>query len=274
MAAEALPERAMRSLYEPVYPGVYAPSDVMLTASQRARAAWLWSRRRAVVAGESAAALLGASGWIRRARPRLSTAIAVRRQIAVHADTLLDGEVTDVDGIAVTTPARTAFDMGRRLPRLRAVQRIDSLANATDVKAIEVEAVAARHAGARGIRYLLDVLPLVDGGAESPQETRTRLALIDAGFPAPRTQIPIFDSDGCLIARLEMGWDDWLVGIEYDGVQHWTDPRQRTRDIDRFAALEDCPWKIIRVGGDMLTSRLGTFLYRVGAALGAAGWRP
>lgn len=45
LAAKAIPERAMRQLYEPVYPGVYAPAGVELTARQRAHAAWLWSRR-------------------------------------------------------------------------------------------------------------------------------------------------------------------------------------------------------------------------------------
>jgi hypothetical protein len=192
----------------------------------------------------------------------------------VHTDTLLEGEVTDVGGVAVTTAARTAFDIGRRAPRLLAVQRLDALANATDVKTMDVEAIAAQHPGARGVRRLLGVLPLIDGGAESPQETRTRLALIDAGFPAPRTQIPILDPGGHLVARIDMGWEEWLVGVEYDGAQHWTDPVQRTRDIDRFAALADCPWTIIRVGSDMLRYRRGTLLYRVGAALCAAGWRP
>lgn len=41
LAAKAIPERAMRQLYEPVYPGVYAPAGVELTARQRAHAAWL-----------------------------------------------------------------------------------------------------------------------------------------------------------------------------------------------------------------------------------------
>lgn len=35
LAAKAIPERAMRQLYEPVYPGVYAPAGVELTARQR-----------------------------------------------------------------------------------------------------------------------------------------------------------------------------------------------------------------------------------------------
>ena len=39
LAAKALPERAMRQLYEPIYPGVYAPWGIDLSAGQRARAA-------------------------------------------------------------------------------------------------------------------------------------------------------------------------------------------------------------------------------------------
>jgi hypothetical protein len=275
LAAKALPERAMRALYEPVYPGVYVPSGIALTASQRAHAAWLWSRRRAVVAGNSAAALLGAK-WV---DPRTPAELVYDNRrppglITVHTDRLLETEVTDVGGIGVTNAARTAFDIGRRASRLRALQQLDALANATDVKALDVEELVAEHRGARGLRRLYEILPLVDGGAESPQETRTRLALIDAGFPVPRTQIPILDPGGYLIARIDMGWEEWLVGVEYDGAHHWTDPAQRTRDIDRTAALADCPWTIIRVGADILRYRQGTLLYRVGAALNAAGWRP
>jgi hypothetical protein len=275
LAAKALPERAMRWLYEPVYPGVYVPFGIELTASQRARAAWLWSRRRAVVAGQSAAALLGVK-WV-DAQASAELAGDNRRPpalITVHADTLLATEVSDVGGVAVTNAARTAFDIGRRTSRLRAVQQLDALANATDVKALDVAAVAAQHRGARGVRRLHQILPLVDGGAESPQETRTRLALIDAGLPRPQTQIVVFDAYGDFVARVDMGYRDLRVGIEYDGPQHWTDPGQRDRDIDRYSALQDLGWRIIRVSSELLRYRQGTFVARVVAAMQAAGWRP
>ena len=128
---------------------------------------------------------------------------------------------------------------------------------------------------------LREVLPLVDGGAESPQESaespqesRTRLALLDAGFPPPRTQIPVFGEFGFFVARLDMGWEGFLVGVEFDGAQHWTDPTQRTRDIDRWAGLDACRWTIIHANSDLLRYRLGTLIARVGAALRAAGWTP
>ncbi|KZS82150.1 hypothetical protein A4G29_10900 [Mycobacterium kansasii] len=276
LAAAAIPERAMRAMYERVYPGVYVPSGIELTASQRARAAWLWSRRRAVVVGNSAAALLGAK-WV---DPRAPAELAHDNRrppvgITVHTETVLRTEMLTVDGIPVTSPARTTFDIGRRTAtRLWAVQRLDALANATDVKVAEVAAVIADHPGARGLVRLRRVLPLIDGGAESPQETRTRLVLIDAGLPRPQTQLRVFDEYGDFVARIDMGYEELRVGIEYDGPQHWTDPEQRDRDIDRYTALLDLGWTIIRVSSELLRYRRGTFVGRVVTAMQAAGWRP
>jgi hypothetical protein len=276
LAVKAVPERAMRAIYEPVYPGVYAPGGIELSASQRAQAAWLWSRRRAVVAGNSAAALLGAK-WV---SPSLDAELVYDnrkppKRIVVRSETLAPQEILTIDGIAVTSPARTAFDIGRRTAnRLHAVQRLDALTNATDVKVADMEAVIAAHPGARGIRRLDRILPLVDGGAESPQETRTRLVLIDAGLPKPQTQIRVCDEYGEFVARVDMGYKEFRVGIEYDGPQHWIDPAVRDRDIDKSSAFSDLGWTIIRVSNNLLRYREGTFVGRVFAAMTAAGWLP
>lgn len=275
LAAGAVPERAMRVFYEPVYPGVYSPAGIALSAAQRAQAAWLWSRRRGVVAGNSAAALLGVK-WV---SPSLDAELVHDNRkppagIVVHSDKLAPQELLTVEGIAVTTPARTAFDIGRRTAtRLHAVQRLDALSNATDVKIADVEAVVAEHPGARGLVRLRRLLPLVDGGAESPQETRTRLVLIDAGLPKPQTQIRVYSEYGDFVARIDMGYRELRVGIEYDGPQHWTDPQQRDRDIDRYTALLELGWTMIRVSSELLRYRQGTFVARVVAAMRAAGWR-
>ena len=193
-------------------------------------------------------------------------------RLIVHTETLSAGETLVLDGVPVTTAARTAFDMGRHTPsRLHAVQRLDALANATDVKAVDVEAVIAAHPSARGVPRLRGVLPLVDGGAESPQETLARLVLIDAGLPAPRTQINVYNEYGDFVARVDMGYDDALVGIEYDGPQHWTDPAVRQRDIDKQVELRDLGWSMIRVSRDLLKFRRATFIARVTDALRRAG---
>lgn len=264
----------MRTLYEPIYPGVYVPWGHTPSAVDRAKAAWLWSRRQGVIAGTSAAAVLGAR-WIDGREP--AELIHDNRRpppgIVVRSEMLANDELQHVDGMARTSPARTAFDIGRHtVSRLRAVQRLDALVGATDVKPVNVESLIAAHPHARGLGRLRAVLPLVDGGAESPQETFARLVLIDSGLPAPQTQIRIYDEYGLFIARVDMAYEEVKVGIEYDGPQHWTDPAVRQRDIDKQVEFRDCGWHVVRVSRDLLYHRRSTYVHRVATVLRERGF--
>ncbi len=264
--------RTLRSRYQAVYRNVYVPKDYEWTAATRAVAAWLWSGRAATAAGSSAAALFG-TRWIDPGLP----AELYRRNgkpvdgIVIHRDELGDDEVLSLRGISATTPARTAFDLGRRNNLIRAVVHVDALANATNVKAVDVEDLIQRHPGVRGLVQLRQVCRLMDGGAESPQETRTRLLLVRSGLPKPQSQIVVVDGFNHPFARIDMGYREWKVGIEFDGAQHWTDPAQRTADIDRYAELAALGWLIIRVSSDLLRYRPEVVVARVCAALRQAG---
>ncbi len=265
----------MRRLYEPLYPNVYGPRGATLTARERAQAAWLWSKRRGIVAGLSAAALHGAK-WIDPSEPAelIHNNRKTPPNLVVRTERVLSNEIVEVNGIPATTPVRTAFDLGRHIrSTTAAVQRLDALANATDVKRVDVEAMIATHAGARGTPRLLRALPLVDGGAESPQETVARLVLIEGGLPAPQTQFRVVDEYGQFVARLDMAYETAKVGMEYDGQQHWTDPAVRQRDIDKQFALNELGWLIIRVSRDLLRYRRATYVARVEGALRSRGFR-
>lgn len=258
----------LQTRYDQVFRNVYVPNGTALTSVDKAVAAWLWSDRRAVAAGLSAAALHG-SLWIDARLPAELNQPSRHKTpgIVLHSDTLGDDEVCVVGDIPATSPVRTAFDLGRRKGLTTAVIRLDALMRATDLKPADIELLTERHRGARGIVQLRKAIRLADAGAESPQETRTRLLLVNAGLPAPRTQIEVFDRYCYLVARLDMGWEDRLVGVEFDGAQHWTDPAQRSRDIDRIAELEALGWLIVRVSGEMLRYRPGIVVARVRNAL-------
>ena len=133
--------------------------------------------------------------------------------------------------------------------------RVDALVQATDLKLSDVDSLVDRHQGARGIVQLREVVSLADPGAESPQETRTRLVLTDAGLRPTQPQIDVFGRYGAHIHRIDMGWPEYKVGVEYDGEQHWTNPDIRARDIDQQAELEALGWRIIRVSAEMLAYR-------------------
>jgi hypothetical protein len=249
---------------------VYVPKHHQPSLRDRTAGAWLWSRRRAIVAGLAASALHGAQ-WVEADVPIELIAPNARPQsgLVVRNETLADDEITHVARLPVTTPARTAYDLGRHLPRGHAVARIDALMRATPFSVEDVLLLAKRYPGARGLRRLRIAMHDVDGGAASPKETWLRLLLIDAGLPAPTTQIPVLDGYRP-IAFLDMGWEEFKVAAEYDGDQHRSDRRQYVKDIRRHEAVDNLGWRVVRVVSE---DRPRDVIDRVYNALWRRGYR-
>ncbi|OHU94262.1 hypothetical protein BKN37_23590 [Mycobacterium talmoniae] len=248
VAAGMLQRRQLRSRFQAVLPDVYCLRGLDLTLQQRAMAAWLWSHRQGVVAGLTAAACHG-SKWVDDDLP-IELIWANARPphgVRTYDMRLPTAEFGLVDGVAVTTPERTAFDIARRGAVGAAVAQLDALMQATGVKVGDVADLAGRHRGARGLRQLETVLDLADSGAESPKETWLRLLLIRAGFPRPTTQIPVVGPDTGNTYYLDMGWENLMVAVEYDGEQHRLDRWQYKKDIVRQEELEKLGWIDIRV---------------------------
>lgn len=264
-AGELRPHQ-LRSRFRAVFPDVYVQRDQRLSSRQRAVAAWLWSHRRGVLAGPTAAAWHG-SRWVDERLPVSLIWSNARppRGVQTHAMCLRPREFGVVEGLPVTTPQRTAFDIGRRRPTGTAVAHLDALMRATDIKIDEIREIADRHRGARGLRQLETALTLVDAGAQSPKETWLRLLLIGAGLPRPTTQIPVMAPNGRVFYYyLDMGWPDSLVAVEYDGEQHRLDRFQYTKDIRRSEDLERLGWLVIRV---VATDHPADIIRRVRGAL-------
>lgn len=262
----------LRTQYRALYPDVYIPDFIDPTLRMRTVGAWLWSGKQAVVAGLAAAALHGAS-WIEDDVP-----IELIWQnthppggLIVRNERLQDDEIARVAGIPVTTRPRTAFDLGRRFEREEAVARLDALMRAQSFSCEDVLLLAKRYRGARGLRALREVIPLVDGGAASPQETRLRLVFTDAGLPRPTTQIPVVEGRGRLVRMLDMGWEDFMVGTEYDGDQHRTSRRQYVKDARVLPKLQRMGWIVIRA---LKEDRDEDVVNRARTALISRGWRP
>jgi very-short-patch-repair endonuclease len=266
LASGELTRRDLRRRYAKVHRNVYIRRDTELTARDRAQAAWLWSGRRATMVGHSAAAVLGCA-WLPPDGPvEVSHSRRPAAQGIINRSyTFADDEVRTVAGLRCTTPARTAYDLGRLLPLPMGVIRVDALLNATGERVAAVEDIASRYPGARNIRRLRKTLELVDAGAESPQESRVRLLLVRAGLPRPVTQIPVGRR------RIDMGWPDAMVGVEYDGEQHFTSPDDYANDIERLEFLAANGWLIVRVSSTQLRYRKGDIISRVVAARRAHG---
>jgi len=232
-----------------LHPDVYLPAAAgEPDLAQRIHAAWLWSKRQAVIAGSAAAFLHGAR-WVDRdsrieliyRNPRSPPEVIARR------DLLLAGEVVTIGDLTVTAPARTAFDLGRRGAPAIALARVEALMRVTSLRTTSVADLARRHRHARGLRQLEQVLSLTDPGSQSPKESWLRWVLVQSGLPRPQTQIPVLADDGFVIAYLDMGWPEVMVAVEYDGDHHRTDRYQYVKDIRRRELLERMGWIIITV---------------------------
>lgn len=243
-----LTRHRLRTRFETVHPDVYVPEFTDMTTEDRARAAWLWSKERGVVAGVAASALHGAR-WVGDDEP---VELIWRNQhsprgVLTRNERIETDEIVVVDGIAVTSKARTALDLGRHLGRDDAVARLDALAHATGISAADVALLLARHRGTRGARRARDAIALMDAGGESPKETWLRLLVLDAGLPKPQTQLMVHNGDYYPLAYLDLGWQEYMVAAEYDGDHHRKDRKQYRKDISRLRMLERRGWIVIRV---------------------------
>jgi hypothetical protein len=246
LASGQLTRGQLRWNYAPLFPGVYVPKSAAASLRARTVGAWLWSGRRGVVAGRAAAALHGAQ-WVDPATPieLIGGQCRSPRGLIVRNERVDGDEVVDVAGLTVTSLARTALDLGRHLPRNDAVRHLDALAHATGVRADDALAQVARHPRARNLRRAEVAIELMDAGGQSPKETWLRLLLIDAGFPRPRTQIRVTMSGR--VAILDMGWDEPMIGVDYDGGQHLVDRTRYVHDIARNELVRRRGWMDLHV---------------------------
>jgi hypothetical protein len=204
----------LRWNYTAIYPDVYLDKEQRLDVRTKAQAAWLWTRRTGIVAGRAAAALHGASAVSDSAPIEL---IAKQRRpqpgLIVRDERIGADEVQTIASMRATSPARTALDLARHLPRDEAVVILDQLAAVTGVDYRQAVELVNRYRGARGVERGWTALSLMDGGARSPMETRMRLALIDGGLPAPRAGIVV--GEGPVAMVIGMGWERAKVGVSY-----------------------------------------------------------
>ena len=230
--------------------GVYVASQVEDSLELRANALRLVVPPDAVVTDRTAGWLLGApmvlapgdhlvvpqvSMFVNRKGARLRNDLASSGQ-----RTLGPLDVIEVLGLQVTTPLRTACDLGRLLRRDRAFAALDAMLALRLFSPDELWEAVDRFRGMRGVRQLRGFAPLADGRAQSPGESILRLRWIDLLIlPRPEPQIEVV-RPGRWSYWLDLGLLELRYAVEYDGEEwHVRTPEQRARDRRRRTWLRD-----------------------------------
>lgn len=247
------PNRLRGPGYRRLFPDVYVaattePPDLRTWS----RAAYLLVEHRGgVLAGYSAALLLGADCAPPRAPAEVIVPGGQRRypHLLAHRGDVPGAERRRIGGCVVSTPDRTAWDLGRRPDLTEAVVALDALGRRTGCSLERVRARRHNEPGARGGRRFDRALALADPRADSPMETRLRLLLVQAGLPAPSVQHELVDEHGFTVVHFDLAYPDELLAIEYDGRGH----RRREFSADdrwRDTVTGDHGWHTMRFGPD------------------------
>ncbi|MEE4025815.1 DUF559 domain-containing protein [Gordonia sp. PKS22-38] len=223
----------------------------LMTAQERIVAVVNQAHGDPVVAGESALIMYG-SRWhdqdftIELIRGTSGSGRPARGTVTRRLD-LPSSEIVEIRGVKVTSPIRTAFDLGRQRSRMQAIGDLDALAAVTPLDLDELMAFAVEHKRSRYVTVLRELIPLIDGRAESPREAALRLFMHDAGLPRPDLQVEIFDEYGMLFARCDLAYEAAKIAIEYDGEAYHSTPEQQASDGARDAELDRLQWEVVRV---------------------------
>lgn len=144
-----------------------------------------------------------------------------------------DDHVMHIGSVAVTTPLRTACDLGRSRSRDAAFSGLCMMLRLGQFRHDELIDASAGFRGYRYVRQFRALAPLADGRVESPQEAVTLLRWLDCtDLPRPEPQRPV--RAPAWVAGgyywVDLGIEDLRFGVEYDGTEfHGPDQEEHDR---------------------------------------------
>jgi hypothetical protein len=180
-------------------------------------------------------------------------------------------DITVIDGLPVTRLARTLVDCAADLPRLEAVAAADQILRA----GIDAGSLAAALEAVHGerLRRANATLLAADPRSESPMESWARCLIGDAGLPAPVPQLRVRTPNG-RSKFLDLGWEHWQVGVEYDGMGTRLGLASETGDRRRHQALRNLGWEILVLTASDVMEHPRPWLVKLRETLLDHGWDP
>jgi hypothetical protein len=102
----------------------------------------------------------------------------------------------------------------------------------------------------RGTRVGTRLIDLATGRAESPPESWLLWRVVDLGFPIPEANLPVLDIDGRELYRLDLGWRELKIGLEYNGYAAHVGKEEA--DEGRRGDLKRRGWRMVDADTDDL----------------------
>ena len=259
------------SQFRRVRTGVYVSADVPDSVKLRAQAAMLVAPDKGVISHSTAAWLWGAT-HLTDPRIHLSYTRNVRSTLdgVVCHRFLRPFDVCHRLGLSTTTPDQTFVHCALAYGLLDVVALGDRLVKHDPDCATSVESLRGFSEGwaEQGRANARRAAELVRPGVDSTPETFLRLLIVLGGLPEPEVNILLHYEDGSVRRRIELGFQEHQLAIEYDGRWHET-PEQQAHDQERRGGLRDEGWHFELVTADDLYQDPEWTLHRLWGAMRA-----
>lgn len=175
---------------------------------------------------------------------------SARKGFVIRRAAVAAGDIVNVRGKRATSLLRTLSDVSSRLSMTEAVVVVDMALHAGLASLADLNALCVARAHRVGVANLRRIAGFAEPAAESPMESRLRMALVLGGLPRPQAQISLHDKQGRFVGRPDLYYPDHRLGIEYDGAIH----RQSLADDNRRQnRLTAAGFRLLRfTAGDVL----------------------
>ena len=179
-------------------------------------------------------------------RHRRSTA-----RLHVHCVAMQPDEVTEHDGITVTTPARTLLDLAAVVPRQHLTAAFEEAEIRRLASPTSLAALLERYPRRNGTTAIKEILENHDRNGKSVPTSvleRRLLALLDA-HDLPRPKINRRGDEG----ELDATWYEERLIVECDGFATHGTREAFERDRAKDRALQAAGWRVVRLTWRQLT---------------------
>lgn len=179
-------------------------------------------------------------------------------------------ETTVVDGIPITTPARTLIDLARILPSRELEQAAARAERLGLIRPGELASIVRRYRGRRGMRMLQSLIDRQAGPAltRSEAEARFRDEVRRFRLPPPETNVVVAGYE------LDFLWRPAGLAVEIDGHRFHSRRHSFENDRRRDAALAAVGIQVIRITWRQLVDETGPTIVRIAQALAVRTVQP
>ncbi|TLM84566.1 hypothetical protein FDW83_06325 [Pseudarthrobacter sp. NamE2] len=200
--------------------------------------------------------------------------------MAGHRLKVRDGDLLEIDGLRVTSVARTWVDLGSVLPMDDLIVAGDAIVSEHArtfgkpklpvVPLAELRRFVDGANGIHGVRKAREALEQLRVGVDSPPETKVRLMLDDAGLPEFVPDCRVDDAVGKPVWT-DLGCIRFRTCVEYEGLHHLL-PEQQALDSYRDQRVAEAGWRQVKINRIDMERGPEWVVSRVAQTLRKQGW--